>query len=386
MVMIPPYVPEAFLTMYLPAIYAGLIVGFIGTMAIAMKREEIHILILTDLVGLAMIFVVSAVGTDLAEALILPGLVVELAETLAISEILITREMRKIEQDPRRNLSKSSSLFPQPFSLDMEIMTTAPNFIALVLIGYGIFLTGFTGGAVAGGGIVLYALSKKARGLPVLVLDGIAGVSGIAWCLWIIGFLLFFVMPQYWLLSLFLAACGLLLKVASKVGLIGLLMREDIDKEEVMVMDLGTLGGNLLGTIPLGDIVLYVTPFNLFLFAVLLGFTVLIAFSKPETQVEATLHNLNNTEVKVGPKEFKQRRFLSVLCGIASAGAMITGDLFNFTLFMALVGILNIGIVSAVKQTSVLNSAFNYGLIAMMWSLPLFGGASIILASTGTFA
>ena len=100
MVMIPPYVPEAFLTMYLPAIYAGLIVGFIGTMAIAMKREEIHILILTDLVGLAMIFVVSAVGTDLAEALILPGLVVELAETLAISEILITREMRKIEQDP----------------------------------------------------------------------------------------------------------------------------------------------------------------------------------------------------------------------------------------------------------------------------------------------
>ena len=110
MVMIPPYVPEAFLTMYLPAIYAGLIVGFIGTMAIALKREEIHILILTDLVGLAMIFVVSAVGTDLAEALILPGLVVELAETLAISEILITREMRIIEQDPRRNLSKSSSL------------------------------------------------------------------------------------------------------------------------------------------------------------------------------------------------------------------------------------------------------------------------------------
>ncbi|MBQ2637169.1 MAG: EhaG family protein [Methanobrevibacter sp.] len=231
MVLVPQFVPQAFISMYLPAIYAGLIVGFIGTMAIAINRREIHILILTDLVGLAMIFVVSAVGTDLAEALILPGLVVELAETLAISEILLTREMRKIEQNPRRNLTVSSSMFPQSFSLDMEIMTTAPNFIALVLIGYGIFLTGFTGGAVAGGGIVLYALSKKARGLPVLILDGIAGVSGIAWCLWIIGFLLFFVTPQYWLLSLFLAACGLLLKVASKVGLIGLLMREDIDKE-----------------------------------------------------------------------------------------------------------------------------------------------------------
>ena len=154
MVFIPPYVPDAFLSMYLPAIYAGLIVGFIGTMAIALKREEIHILILTDIVGLAMIFVVSAVGTDLAEALILPGLVVELAETLAISEILLTREMRKIEQNPRRNLQKTSSMFPQPFALNMEILNTAPNFIALVLIGYGIFLTGFTGGAVAGGGIV----------------------------------------------------------------------------------------------------------------------------------------------------------------------------------------------------------------------------------------
>lgn len=230
MVLLPEFVPTMFLNMYLPAIYAGLIVGFIATMAIALKREEIHILILTDLVGLAMIFVVSAVGTDLAESLILPGLVVELAETLAISEILITREMRMIENNPRK-MSKSSSLFPQPFALNMEIMQTAPNFIALVLIGYGIFLTGFTGGAVAGGGIVLYALSKKARGLPVLVVEGLAGVSGIAWCIWIIGFLLFFVAPQYWLLSLFLAACGLLLKVASKIGLIGLLMREDIDKE-----------------------------------------------------------------------------------------------------------------------------------------------------------
>ena len=87
------YVPQAFISMYLPAIYAGLIVGFIATMAIAIKREELHILILTDLVGLAMIFVVSAVGTDLAEALILPGLVVELAETLAISEILIIKNI-----------------------------------------------------------------------------------------------------------------------------------------------------------------------------------------------------------------------------------------------------------------------------------------------------
>ena len=145
-------------------------------------------------------------------------------------------------------------------------------------------------------------------------------------------------------------------------------------------MDFSTLGGNLLGTVPFGDIVLYFTPLNLFLFAVMLGFTLLIAVSKPETQVEATFMKLGNT------KEFKQRRFLSVICGIASAGAMITGDLFNFTLFMALIGIVNIGIVSAVRQVSVLNSAFNYGLIAMMCSLPLFGGAAIVLASSGTLS
>ena len=113
----------------------------------------------------------------------------------------------------------------------MEVMTTAPNFIALVLVVYGMFLTGFTGGAVAGGGILLYAISRKARGLPIAVLDGIGGVSGIAWCLWIIGFVLFFVMPQFWMISLLLAAFGLLLKVASKVGLIGVLMKEDLENE-----------------------------------------------------------------------------------------------------------------------------------------------------------
>lgn len=231
MILVPSHVPEVFVSMYLPSIYAALIVGFIGTMAIAMKKQEIHILILTDIVGFAMMIVVSAVGTDLAESLILPGLVVELAEIMAISEILLSREMHKIETSPNKLLKKTDSLFPMPFDFDLEIMTTAPNFIALILIAYGIFLTGFTGGAVAGGGMVLYALSKKARGLPVFTIDGLSGVSGIAWCFWIIGFALFFLMPKLWLVSLLLAACGLFLKVASKVGLVGVLMREDIDRE-----------------------------------------------------------------------------------------------------------------------------------------------------------
>ncbi|WP_409200938.1 hypothetical protein [Methanobrevibacter sp. DSM 116169] len=151
-------------------------------------------------------------------------------------------------------------------------------------------------------------------------------------------------------------------------------------------MDIANLGGDLFGVIPLGDIVLYLTPFHLFMAVVMLLFTFLISISKTETQVEASFGSLEDKKVSVGLSEFKQRRFLSIICGIATTGAMITGDLFNFTLFMALIGIVNIGIVSAVKQTSVLNAAYQYGLIAMMCSLPLFGGAAIILASTGTLS
>ena len=147
-----------------------------------------------------------------------------------------------------------------------------------------------------------------------------------------------------------------------------------------------SLGGDLMGTIPLGDIVLYLNPPHIFLFVTILVFTALIAMSRTETQVEAMFGSLDENKVAVGKKEFKHRRFLAIICGIATAGAMITGDLFNFTLFMALIGIVNIGIVSAVKQVEVLNSAYQYGLIAMMCGLPLFGGAAMILAATGTLS
>ena len=147
-----------------------------------------------------------------------------------------------------------------------------------------------------------------------------------------------------------------------------------------------SLGGDLMGTIPLVDIVLYLNPLHIFLFVTILVFTALIAMSRTETQVEAMFGSLDENKVAVGKKEFKHRRFLAIICGIATAGAMITGDLFNFTLFMALIGIVNIGIVSAVKQVEVLNSAYQYGLIAMMCGLPLFGGAAMILAATGTLS
>jgi energy-converting hydrogenase A subunit H len=151
-------------------------------------------------------------------------------------------------------------------------------------------------------------------------------------------------------------------------------------------MDITILGQQLLGYIPLGDIVLYMAPLNLFMFVSALVFTALIAISRTETQVEAQFGTLKDKGVKVDTKEFKMRRFLAIICGLATAGAMITGDLFDFTLFVCLIGIVNIGIVAAVKQIDVLNAAFQYGLVAMIATLPLFGGAALVLASTGTIS
>ncbi|MDD1774419.1 MAG: hypothetical protein LUQ24_02680 [Methanobacterium sp.] len=151
-------------------------------------------------------------------------------------------------------------------------------------------------------------------------------------------------------------------------------------------MDFTTLGGQFLGTIPLGDIVLYFTTFNLFMFVSALVFTAIIAMSKTESQIEADFGTLKDKEKKVSKAEFKIRRFLAIICGLATAGAMITGDVFDYTLFVALIGIVNIGIVAAVKEIDVLEAAFQYGIIAMIASLPLFAGAAFILASSGTIS
>ena len=223
-VLVPSVVSPLVVSLYKPAILVGLLTGFIGLLGIAFKKGDLTALILTDIVGFAMLIIVAAVATDLAEALILPGLVVELAEILAISEVLMSREMRKT--------GKNVSLIPLPLSLDMEILETAPTFLAIILIAYGAFLSGFTGGAVAGVGILFYVLSRTIRGVPSTIWEGVAGISGVAWVLWLIGFLMFFVTPQYWLLALFLSAFGVLIKVASKVGLIGVLGREEFKREK----------------------------------------------------------------------------------------------------------------------------------------------------------
>jgi energy-converting hydrogenase A subunit G len=221
-VLVPTVVPPVVVSLYLPAVFTGIFAGLIGLLAISNQKNDLNTLILTDIVGIGMLILVAAVGTDLAESLILPGLVVELAEIMAISEILMSREMRK--------LGKTVELIPLPLNMNMEILDTAPTFIAILLIAYGAFLTGFTGGAVAGGGILFYVISRMSRGVPTKTWEGVAGASGIAWCLWLIGFLIFFIAPSYWLLALFLAAFGIFIKVTFKAGLIGVMGREEFKK------------------------------------------------------------------------------------------------------------------------------------------------------------
>ena len=78
--LVPSVVSPVVVALYVPAIFVGLIVALIGLFGISVEKNDLQVLILTDIVGIAMLIIVAAVGTDLAESLILPGLVVELAE------------------------------------------------------------------------------------------------------------------------------------------------------------------------------------------------------------------------------------------------------------------------------------------------------------------
>ncbi|WP_456471893.1 hypothetical protein [Methanocaldococcus sp.] len=137
--------------------------------------------------------------------------------------------------------------------------------------------------------------------------------------------------------------------------------------------------------VPFGDIVFCFTPFSLVGFIIAVAFTIIVYLTKPEQQLEAQKF-AGDILISVSLEEMKIRRLMAIFCGLATAGAMITYDLFDFSLFLALVGIANIGIVSAVRRDWVLNAAFNYGLTAIIATLPLFGSVGLILAKTGTLS
>jgi len=147
-----------------------------------------------------------------------------------------------------------------------------------------------------------------------------------------------------------------------------------------------SIAGYLFGIVPLGDIVFSFSEFSIIGFITAVMFTIIVYLTKPEKQLEAEKFRVEDKLEVVTLKELKIRRMMAIVCGIATAGAMLTYDLFDYALFLTLVGIANIGIVSAVKREWVLNAAYQYGLIAMIATLPLFGSAGMILAKTGTLS
>ncbi|MDK2975043.1 MAG: energy-converting hydrogenase subunit [Methanofollis sp.] len=170
--------------------------------ALFRERDDLHRLLLTDLAEVVSLAIIALVGTDLAEALILPGLVVGISELMALSEVYLVKEgLRAV---PER-------------LMHIEIMDSAPAILAGVLVVYGIILSGFSGGVVAGCGILFWFFCKGHDEAFTLI----ETASGYAWALWIVAFFVFMLAPAYWLFAVMLAGGAILLKVMAKMALIG---------------------------------------------------------------------------------------------------------------------------------------------------------------------
>ncbi|MHB8163336.1 MAG: DUF2105 family protein [Methanoregula sp.] len=197
---------------YSYGILVVLVAGVIAFYALAREHDDLHKLLLLDLVEIVGLGVIALLGTDLAEALILPGLTVGIAELLALSQIYCTKE--GIRERPVRGLN-----------IEVIAKADAPLILSIFLIVYGIILSGFTGGGVAGLGLVFLIISRTYReDLNLLEM-----ASGISWALWIFAFFVFMFLPQYWFIALMGAAIGILLKVTVKMSLVGTMWGEQHD-------------------------------------------------------------------------------------------------------------------------------------------------------------
>jgi energy-converting hydrogenase A subunit G len=181
-----------------------LVAGVIAFFALAIETDDLHRFLLLDLVEITALGVIALLGTDLAEALILPGLTVGIAEQLALSQIYCTKE--RIMQNPVKGLN-----------IEVIAKADAPLIISMFLVVYGLLLSGFTGGGVAGLGLVFFFMSRGYReDLNLLEM-----ASGISWALWIFAFFCFMFLPQFWFIALMCAAVGIVLKVTVKMSLVG---------------------------------------------------------------------------------------------------------------------------------------------------------------------
>lgn len=175
--------------------------------ALARERDDLHRLLLTDLAEIVSLAIIALVATDLAEALILPGLVVGISELMALSEVYLVKE--GLKNAPER-------------LMHLEVMDSAPTILAFGLVVYGIVLSGFSGGAVAGCGLLFWFFCKGHDEAFALI----EAASGYAWALWIVAFFVFMIAPAYWLFAVVLAGGAILLKVTAKMALIGTMRGE----------------------------------------------------------------------------------------------------------------------------------------------------------------
>ncbi len=146
------------------------------------------------------------------------------------------------------------------------------------------------------------------------------------------------------------------------------------------------IGGEELFSLEFGDIVPYFSVYtgSLFLFAII--FIIIAIITRPEKQATIVFGTDGFYEKEISTTDLRFQRFMAIACGLATLGAVVTGDLFNYALFTALVGITNIGIVAATDNRHILTAAYNYGIVAMVATVFLFGGAATALAATGTLS
>jgi energy-converting hydrogenase A subunit H len=144
--------------------------------------------------------------------------------------------------------------------------------------------------------------------------------------------------------------------------------------------------GQQVYTLEFGDIVPYFSLYTCSLFLFTAIFIIIAIINRPEKQATIVFGTDGFFEKEIKVEDLKFQQFMAIACGLATLGAMVSGDLFNYTLFTALVGITNIGIVATTDNKHLLNAAFQYGIVAMIATVFLFGGAATALAVTGTLS
>lgn len=144
--------------------------------------------------------------------------------------------------------------------------------------------------------------------------------------------------------------------------------------------------GEQLFVLEFGDIVNYLSLYTGALFFFAATFILIAIIARPEHQTDIVFGTDALYTKDIDPENLRFQRFMAIACGLATLGAVSSGDLFNFTLFTALIGITNIGIVAGVNNRYVLNAAYNYGIVAMVATVFLFGGAATALGTCGTLA